>query len=174
MRRLSAARTNARAGWLVLVCAAALLAACAPAPFDPPLGSREQAVLTGPRDLPDEGATRDVVTAEGRNVGHLATGKSDKGTVLYFVRGAVDEAAAGAADPPGGETVLWGLDRVGELYLVSVTGDGRLLRVYWYTPGLFGAHPMVTQVDTATGAAVSRRAAEPSWIGAVKSLRASE
>ena len=107
-----------------------------------------------------------MIAAGGREIGHLATGKSSKGTVVYFVPASRRDSAPGTR-----EVVLWGLDRVGELYLVSVTIDGRLLRVYWYTPGLFGAHAMITQVNTGTGETVSRRAPTEPWTAAVKALR---
>jgi hypothetical protein len=141
--------------------AALLVSACSPEPFSPPLGEREEVVLevdgTGEQPL-DELPLR-IEGVNGEPAGTLEAGKARKGWTLFY------------RTPGGEESLLWGVDRVGELFLVSRTTDGRYLRLYWYTPGLFGANAMITQVDTRTAETVTRRARKEAWIRSVKILR---
>lgn len=136
-----------------------LSVACAPEPFSPPLGENERLLLDERGEQPLEELPLTIETGAGRAVGTLDAGQARKGWTLFF------ETAAGE------ESLLWGVDTVGELYLISQTRDGSLVRLYWYTPGLFGANAMVTQVRTDTGETLSRRAPKDSWTEAVKRLR---
>jgi hypothetical protein len=141
--------------------AAVLLSACAPEPFSPPLGGREEVVLDvdGTDGEPMDRFPLRIEGANGEPAGTLEAGKARKGWTLFY------------RTPGGEESLLWGVDRVGELFLVSRTADGRYLRLYWYTPGLFGANAMITQVDTRTAETVTRRARKEAWIRSVKILR---
>jgi hypothetical protein len=94
--------------------------------------------------------------------GTIDAGKSRKGWTLFY------------RTPDGQESLLWGVDRVGELFLISQTTNGLYVRLYWYTPGLLGVNAMVTQVDTRDGETETRKAREQDWIDAVKILRASK
>lgn len=134
---------------------------CTPEPFSPPLGTDERVLLDQRGEDTVEDLPMNIETAGGEVVGTLEAGQARKGWTLFF------------RAPGSGESLLWGVDTVGELYVVSQTRDGRFVRLYWYTPGLFGPNAMVTQLRTGSGETVSRRAPERSWVDAVSALRAS-
>ena len=138
-----------------------LSVACAPEPFSPPLGENERLLLDERGEQPLEALPLTVQADSGEAVGTLEAGQARKGWTLFF-------------ETTGGEeSLLWGVDTVGELYVISQTADGTLVRLYWYTPGLFGANAMVTQLDTDSGETLSRRAPKESWTAAVGKLRGS-
>jgi hypothetical protein len=141
--------------------AVALGAACSPEPFSPPLGQNERLLLDERGEQPLEELPLTVQADTGEAVGTLEAGQARKGWTLFF------------RARQGEESLLWGVDTVGELYLISQTLDGSLVRLYWYTPGLFGSNAMVTQLHTDSGETLSRRAPKDSWTEAVKQLRGS-